>query len=1121
MKKPSTGFDWDAAGCKTSVAVLAILGLLQGCGGGSGSAGEGGGIPVNPAPATPTVPDTVLLAQSTAASGWASQGDGTTGGAGASASNIYVVKNRAELNAALANVNSPAYATNPAAAKLEPKIIYIAGSIYGTDLGDGRLADEAYYKTTNATTAKWDWNLYLQSLDTAYMAALNARAAAGDAAAIATKTNISALSAARTTLRQVQKAQIQFIIPSNTTIMGVGTDAKLIDGYFSINATQNIIIRNLELEAPVDLTADWSGTDWNSSFKAISVVTGKQLWIDHCTLSDGTHFDSAEVATINGITRTVQRHDGLIDIEDSSDYVTISYTVFKNHDKTNIVGGSGDQNGPKERAYNRLTFSNNIWENSVQRAPRARFGRIHVYNNYYKGATDATDYRLSYFIGMGAESKILSETNAFEISGPNANASKVVANLNGYQFKDVGSWINGIPASAEIEAAAKASLESAWTKARAAADGTGSAARTNSVFTLDTFTTVLGWTPGYSYTPGASFEAVKTHNVTYAGAGKLSIGNAAASAKRPILTDAQAGTYTVAKALAGTDAWTPQSVKGGHIDTSGITPDFTVASDGSGNYKTIQAALNAASTSTKARVYIKVKAGTYSELLIASNTTSAVTLYSTESDASKVLVTSGLYQDSNGTSYNALVNAATYSGNSDATTLYTACARKTTSIGKECSTAIRVRNNGFNAVNMTFQNTDGGNGQALAVMIDKADKVVFDNSRLISKQDTLYLSNSGKRSYFAGGEIVGEVDFIFGPGIAAFEGATIRYTGVRKPSGGYIAAPSTVASQTYGFLFNGCVFVADAATTKDSVYLARQWDDGTGAVGKMVVRNSILGEHLAFTNGPWNGTTVGGAATLYKDGASGEPYLAEYNNWQEQPTVPGTATPTTPTTPTTPPIPTVPVVVNAVPITGGTPLTTFTQLGTVTAGSSASYDPATKAYTFGAAGALASAANTNDTMQYTYQAITANFTVIARITALEVPPASNTGNVRAGLMLRNSLSASSRFFGILVRGVPRVQWEQRLADSGSANSSSLSNLTMPSAAAPLWLKLKRTGQLISVTYSLDGINWLPSPEKTQDFSTAPGATALDSKVYIGIVSVSGTTTAATASVFDNVSITAN
>ncbi|HEX8603897.1 MAG TPA: polysaccharide lyase family 1 protein [Pseudoduganella sp.] len=512
METPRNRFMAAARPRRTAFGMMVAALFMQGCGGqaeGSSAAGAAGNVTA--AAAVVQNPAT----QADAASGWASQGAGTTGGAGAPASNIYVVRNWAELNNALKNAGSPTYASDPAAARREPKIIQVVGTIYGTDLGDGRLADEAYYKSLNATAARWDFNLYLQSLDTAFMADLAIRVAQGDPEAIALRARISALSSARSTLRNLQKAQIQFIIPSNTTIVGVGRDARIVDGYFSVNATPNIIIRNLEFQAPQDLTPSWDGKSaWDSRYKAISVVTGKQLWIDHCTLSDGA--PAEEIVTINGVTSHVNRFDGLIDIEDSSDYVTLSYNVFRNHDKTNMVGGSGDQNGPKEREFNRITFHNNIWDNITQRAPRARFGRIHVYNNYYRGDTAATArYRLGYFIGMGAESRILSEANAFEISGPEATASKVVSNLNGYQFKDTGSWINGVPASADLEAAARTALENNWTKVLAAATSSG--------FTVGPYTNELGWTPPYDYRPAASFQEVKMHNLAKAGPGKVAI----------------------------------------------------------------------------------------------------------------------------------------------------------------------------------------------------------------------------------------------------------------------------------------------------------------------------------------------------------------------------------------------------------------------------------------------------------------------------------------------------------------------------------------------------------------------------------------------------------------------
>lgn len=497
---------------------LAAAGIIAACGGSGND---------DPAPVDNTPPMAVV----SEVSGWASQGAGTTGGAGAPATNIYKVTNRAELLAALANTSSPTYiAGNQTAAKSEPKIIYIVGSIYGTDLGNGNKADLAYYRSQSANAAKWDWDLYIQSLDTAFMADLNAKVAAGDTAAIATKAKIADLSTGRSTIMNLQKAQIQFPVTPNTSIIGVGSDAKLIDGYLAISAVNNVIVRNMEFEAPVDLATAYQDGDhpeWNARYDAISLGTAKQVWIDHCTLSDGKNLDN-EILTINGVTLPVQRHDGLLDMEDGTDYVTVSYTEFKNHDKTSMVGGSGDQNGFKERDVNRLTFSHNRYRDSVQRSPRARFGKIHVYNNYYSGNTDDAVYPMLYYIGMGAESRILSGTNAFDISGSKASLSRVVSNLNGYQFKDVGSWYNGAPASTQLEAAAKAALDARWTTAQSEAGTKG--------FTLAAYTNELGWTPPYAYVPAPSAASLRAHIDANAGAGKLAIALPAdAKAPSPVL----------------------------------------------------------------------------------------------------------------------------------------------------------------------------------------------------------------------------------------------------------------------------------------------------------------------------------------------------------------------------------------------------------------------------------------------------------------------------------------------------------------------------------------------------------------------------------------------------------
>ena len=107
----------------------------------------------------------------------------------------------------------------------------------------------------------------------------------------------------------------------------------------------------------------------------------------------------------------------------------------------------------------------------------------------------------------------------------------------------------------------------------------------------------------------------------------------ASTATRPQLSDAQAANYTVAKYLAnGTDNWSPTAVLGA---MNAIAPAFTVAKDGSGSHTTVQAALSAATGSS--RQYILVKPGEYRETVTYQGAT-PVTLYGTDSDASKVVI---------------------------------------------------------------------------------------------------------------------------------------------------------------------------------------------------------------------------------------------------------------------------------------------------------------------------------------------------------------------------------------------------------------------------------------------------------------------------------------------------
>lgn len=136
--------------------------------------------------------------------------------------------------------------------------------------------------------------------------------------------------------------------------------------------------------------------------------------------------------------------------------------------------------------------------------------------------------------------------------------------------------------------------------------------------------------------------------------------------------------------------------------------------------------------------------------------------------------------------------------------------------GTRGSYTLRIVAPGFHAEHLTIENafdypanfakaaddpTRVRDAQAVALMLDMlSDRAVFDDVRITGYQDTLF-PNAG-RSYFVHCEIAGNVDFIFGAGVAVFDDCDIisRDRG-SATNNGYITAPSTPASQPYGFVF--------------------------------------------------------------------------------------------------------------------------------------------------------------------------------------------------------------------------------------------------------------------------------------------------------------------------------
>jgi pectate lyase len=184
-------------------------------------------------------------------------------------------------------------------------------------------------------------------------------------------------------------------IKSNKSIIGITADAGLSQGGFSIGSGQkNIIIQNLTI-ADTYVVGDWDGkeTDWDG----IQIKgTCHHIWVDHCTL--------------------LRQGDGAIDISNGADYITISNTIFGQNNKASLIGSS-DTDIYTDRY--RVTIHHSWFNQTTQRNPRVRFGKVHLFNNYYfnmGGYGREMGYANSngYGIGIGVSAQIYSENNSFE-----------------------------------------------------------------------------------------------------------------------------------------------------------------------------------------------------------------------------------------------------------------------------------------------------------------------------------------------------------------------------------------------------------------------------------------------------------------------------------------------------------------------------------------------------------------------------------------------------------------------------------------------------------------------------------------------------------------------------------
>ncbi|MBN2611191.1 MAG: pectin esterase [Bacteroidales bacterium] len=232
---------------------------------------------------------------------------------------------------------------------------------------------------------------------------------------------------------------------------------------------------------------------------------------------------------------------------------------------------------------------------------------------------------------------------------------------------------------------------------------------------------------------------------------------------------------------------------------AGTSIPVTVSLDGTGDFTTIQEAVNSARDFSDARFVIFIKNGIYREKLVVPSWKTIITLIGENADSTIIV-----FDD--------------YSGKDGINTF--------------TSYTVLVQGNDFYAENITFQNSAGPVGQAVALHIE-ADRCTFRNCRFLGNQDTMYAAGEGSRQYYYNCYIEGTTDFIFGAATALFEECTIH-----SKKNSYITAASTTKDTEYGFVFMKCKLTADSAISK--VYLGRPWRD----YAKVVFLHCELDNHI-------------------------------------------------------------------------------------------------------------------------------------------------------------------------------------------------------------------------------------------------------------------------------------
>lgn len=209
------------------------------------------------------------------------------------------------------------------------------------------------------------------------------------------------------------------ITASDKTVIGIGTDAQ-IDGGFRMSGSNNIIFRNMTFSG---------GKKGQSIDDAFELSGSTCFWFDHNTFRDGG--------------------DGNHDLVRGSDYITNSwnkyyYTKKHGHMLSNLIGNKNNNAG-QDGGKLKITFYGNYFGAGIQsRSPRVRYGKVHLFNNYWHYES-VEGSKGNYSIGGGLESNILVENNHFDgivrTSTWMSDSGTAIMEFRNNKFTDAGSKV--------------------------------------------------------------------------------------------------------------------------------------------------------------------------------------------------------------------------------------------------------------------------------------------------------------------------------------------------------------------------------------------------------------------------------------------------------------------------------------------------------------------------------------------------------------------------------------------------------------------------------------------------------------------------------------------------------